>query len=228
VADVFDTNKYANSTRADFLNWSVINTSSFDYAADSWGYTAGASLEWYQGRWTVSGGAFLLSDIPNDVNIDTRFSQFELVGEIEERHTILGQPGKARVTGYVNRGEMGQLKDAVNLAQATGQPVDIRAVRHYQGRPGASLNLEQQLRDGVGAFFRIGYRFHRRRSDGLRWPVGRRQVLEAARRHRRFGWRVQRGFERTTGLPCRRGTRYTHRRWPPTSSRNGTDRRNLL
>lgn len=36
--------------------------------------------------------------------------------EIEERHTILGQPGKARVTGYVNRGEMGQLKDAVNLA----------------------------------------------------------------------------------------------------------------
>src|SRR5215510_4586177 len=29
----------------DFLNWSIIDTGSFDYAADAWGYTYGAAIE---------------------------------------------------------------------------------------------------------------------------------------------------------------------------------------
>lgn len=157
VADVFDTNTYANGPRTDFLNWTVINTGTFDYAADSWGYTAGASLEWYEGRWTARGGAFLLSDIPNDVNIDTRFSQFELIAELEERHSLFGQPGKLKVTGYLNRGEMARLNDAVALARVTGGIPNPAAVRHYRGRPGVSLNVEQQVADGVGAFLRAGY-----------------------------------------------------------------------
>ena len=157
VVDVFDTNKYANSPRTDFFNWSLINTGSFDYAADSWGYTAGAALEWYQGRWTARGGAFLLSDIPNDVNIDTRFGQFELIAELEERHTVFGQPGKLKATGFLNRGEMARLRDAVTLAAVTGGAPDVAAVRRYRGRPGVSLNLEQQVRDGVGVFVRAGY-----------------------------------------------------------------------
>ena len=42
VVDVFDTNKYANSPKTDFLNWSMVNAGTFDYAADGWGYTYGA------------------------------------------------------------------------------------------------------------------------------------------------------------------------------------------
>lgn len=44
VADVFDTNKYAHDPRKDFLNWSLIDTGTFDYAADAWGYTYGAAI----------------------------------------------------------------------------------------------------------------------------------------------------------------------------------------
>ncbi len=40
----------------DFLNWTVIDAGTFDYAADAWGYTAGAAVEWYQGAWTLRGG----------------------------------------------------------------------------------------------------------------------------------------------------------------------------
>jgi high affinity Mn2+ porin len=50
VVDVFDTNKYANSPKTDFLNWSMVNAGTFDYAADGWGYTYGGAAEWYQGR----------------------------------------------------------------------------------------------------------------------------------------------------------------------------------
>jgi high affinity Mn2+ porin len=53
VVDVFDTNTYAHDPRADFLNWAVIDAGAFDYAADSWGYTNGASVEWNQSGWTL-------------------------------------------------------------------------------------------------------------------------------------------------------------------------------
>ncbi len=36
VGDVFDTNAYAHDPRGDFLNWSAVDTGSFDYAADAW------------------------------------------------------------------------------------------------------------------------------------------------------------------------------------------------
>ena len=58
VSDVFDSNKYAQNPRKDFLNWALIDTGSFDYAADAWGYTYGAAAEWYQGNWTLRGGLF--------------------------------------------------------------------------------------------------------------------------------------------------------------------------
>ena len=56
VTDIFDSNQYAHDPRTDFLNWSAVDAGSFDYAADAWGYTVGAALEWYVNSWTVRGG----------------------------------------------------------------------------------------------------------------------------------------------------------------------------
>src|SRR5262249_14783885 len=44
--DIFDTNKYAHDPRNDFLNWTVIDAGTFDYAADAWAFTFGAAAEW--------------------------------------------------------------------------------------------------------------------------------------------------------------------------------------
>ena len=70
VTDIFDTNKYAHDPRNDFMNWALVDTGTFDYAADSWGYTYGAAVEWYQGSWTLRGGVFDLSIIPNSPDLD--------------------------------------------------------------------------------------------------------------------------------------------------------------
>ena len=64
VGDIFDINSYAHDPRADFLNWSLIDSGAFDYAADAWGFTYGAAAEWTQSNWTVRGGVFQLSKIP--------------------------------------------------------------------------------------------------------------------------------------------------------------------
>jgi len=166
VADLFDTNRYANSPKTDFLNWSLINTGTFDYAADAWGYTYGAAAEWYQSNWALRGGVFDLSPTPtgggnsaNGYGNDPTFRQFQLVSEIERGHTLWGQPGSVKLTGFLSRGNAGNFKDAINLSQATGLGVTdaLAAVRHYQSRPGVSINLQQQVSDIVGVFARAGW-----------------------------------------------------------------------
>jgi high affinity Mn2+ porin len=170
IVDLFDTNKYANNPKSDFLNWSMINAGAFDYAGDGWGYTYGAAAEWYTGRWTFRGGIFDLSTTPaggmspTAYALDPTFQQFEFVGEIEERHELWGQPGKIKITGYLERGGMGEYSDAVALAAVTGLPADINAVRTYASRPGVSLNVEQQVNDNLGVFLRAGW------ADGHKEP----------------------------------------------------------
>ncbi len=173
IVDIFDTNKYANNPKTDFLNWSLINAGAFDYAGDAWGFTYGAAAEWYQGRWTLRAGIFDLSatpaggESPPAYGLDPTFSQFELVGEIEERHDLMGQPGKLKVTGYLERGRMGAYDDAVAYIQAnpSADPgLAINAVRTYTSRPGVSLNLEQDVTESVGVFARAGW------ADGTKEP----------------------------------------------------------
>jgi high affinity Mn2+ porin len=156
VVDVFDTNDQAHDPRRDFLNWTIIDAGTFDYAANAWGYTYGAAAELYEGAWTVRGGIFALSDVPNSEQLDSSFEQNELVGEIEHRHSIRGQPGKLKITFFRNRGRMGRFEDAIRLAEATGEPADIAAVRHMRTRVGISFNLEQQVAKTASLFVKGG------------------------------------------------------------------------
>jgi len=155
VVDLFDRNRYANDSKSDFLNWSLINSGAFDYPADAWAYTDGAALEWNAPRWTLRGGVFALSKLPNSKDIDGSFDQFGLVAEIEARHAIAGHEGTVRLLGFANRGRMGRYDDALALSRADGKPPDTARVRHYASRPGAALNLEQQWDEDLGGFVRL-------------------------------------------------------------------------
>jgi high affinity Mn2+ porin len=156
VGDIFDTNQYAHDPRGDFLNWAAIDAGTFDYAADAWGYTAGAAVEWYQNAWALRAGVFDLSNVPNSAHLDPGFHEFQSLLEIEHRHQIAGRPGRLLVTVFDSRGRMGLLDDALRYAENTGTAVDIAKVRRYRGRLGASLNLEQQLANDLGLFARVG------------------------------------------------------------------------
>jgi len=167
IVDIFDTNKYSNNPKGDFLNWASINTGTFDYAGDAWGYTYGAAAEWYKGRFTLRGGVFDLSAVPagGALNgpayaLDPNFSQFQLVGEVEERHELWGQAGKFKVTGYLSRGRMGEFQTAVNYVNANpGADASLALAldRKYRSKPGVSMNIEQGVTETIGVFLRAGY-----------------------------------------------------------------------
>lgn len=154
AVDIFDTNSYAHDPRADFLNWSIIDAGAFDYAADAWGFTFGAAAEWSQDWWTLRGGVFQLSAVPNGKVTGVDFNQYMLVSEFEARQQWRGRPGKVKLLAFVNRGNMARYDDAVQLASQTAQTPDVSQVRQKRYRPGVSLNMEQELASDLGAFLR--------------------------------------------------------------------------
>jgi len=160
VGDIFDANEYAHDPRGDFFNWSIIDSGAFDYAADPWGYTNGAAAEWNRGAWSVRGGVFQMSRVPNNKVTGIHFAQFMAVAEIERRYEFAGHAGKARLLVFDNHARMGSYVDATALAAATGTTPDIALVRRKQSRGGVALNVEQEVAPGIGAFVRAS------RNDG--------------------------------------------------------------
>ncbi len=155
VVDLFDTNTYAHDPRADFLNWSMIDSAAFDYAADSWGYTFGAAAEWQQSWWTLRGGVFQLSAVPNGKVIGLHASQYELLVEAEARHQWHGHAGKVKLLAYTNHGNMGSYRDALALSRQTASTPDTARVRRISSTSGMALNIEQELANELGGFVRL-------------------------------------------------------------------------
>jgi len=154
VVDIFDTNAYAHDPRNDFFNWSIIDMGAFDYAANSWGYTYGAALEWYKDWWTARAGVFDLSQEPNSVALSRGFAQGQFVGELEERHNLWDQSGKLKFLYWLTRGRLGTYLDAISLGAATGQTPSTSDDRRFRTKDGFGLNLEQRLADDFGVFAR--------------------------------------------------------------------------
>lgn len=156
VGDIFDSSAYAHDPRVDFLNWAAVDAGSFDYAADAWGYTIGAAAEWYAGAWTLRGGAFDLSNVPNSEHLEPAGHEFQLIAEFEHRHERGGRSGRVFVTGYQTRGRMALLDEAVRAAATTGNPVELSAARRYRSRTGVHIGFEQQVAANVALFARAG------------------------------------------------------------------------
>jgi high affinity Mn2+ porin len=116
----------------------------------------GAAAEWYQGDWTLRGGIFDLSATPTGgagsapgYGLDGTFSKFQIVSEIERRHTLWGQPGAVRVTGFLSRGVMGSFKDAINLFQTTSIRAIIASVARCRSVRCVSMRNFERVRAGI-------------------------------------------------------------------------------
>jgi high affinity Mn2+ porin len=166
VGDFFDGNAYAHDPRADFMNWSVWSSAAYDYPADLPGFTRGAVVELNRKHWALRAGLFQVPDRPaGDV---LTFNTGGAVIEFEERHTAFGQPGKARVGVFGNRGNTGSFREVV--AQAAANPgADINALmaanRRQRDKVGVYGNIEQAVTRDVGVFARAS------------WADGKNEIL---------------------------------------------------
>lgn len=154
VTDIFDQNRFAHDSKADFLNWAVIDAGALDYAADSWGYSEGSAVELYQGRTVYRLGLFDLSRLPNGKELDNGFDQASVMSEVEEDFGAPDRPAALRLTLFANRGRMGSYEQALRLAAETGGTPSTALVRRYASRVGGDVNLEAQITEKLGLFAR--------------------------------------------------------------------------
>jgi len=165
--DVFDNNAYANDPRTQFMNWAFTANATWDYPADSLGYTTGVAVELNQPRWALRYGFFQITKMRNGFTAEDQYllwpgepsggdgrfwHAWDMVVENEQRYSIHNHRGTARILGYVNAGEFGSYQAALH---APGTNIDLtHALRHEFG---FGLNLEQEINKNIGVFSRLGW-----------------------------------------------------------------------
>jgi high affinity Mn2+ porin len=157
--DDFDVNRYANSTRTQFLNWSLWNNTAWDFAADTRGYTNGVMAAYVSPRWSLRAGVYQMPTQANGNDLDSPLNQAR--GENLELTLGPGETGTVvRLLAYRNIARMGVYRDALAVAAASGTTPDIAAQdRAGRQKHGFGVNLEQPLTDAgeTGFFLRAGW-----------------------------------------------------------------------
>ena len=164
ASDLFDVNRYANTTRTQFMNWGLFQNSAWDFAADTRGYTNGVSVAWITPHWAARVGSFQMPTRANGNVFDDDIRHAR--GDNAE---LTLTPGggtddtpwpTVRLLGFVNQARMGRYATALAAGQAAGTVPDIVA-DDAPGRrkAGWGLNVEQPLADRgeTGGFLRVGW-----------------------------------------------------------------------
>jgi high affinity Mn2+ porin len=159
ASDDFDHNRYASSTRTQFMNWSLWDNSAWDYAADTRGYTYGAVFGFVSPRWSLKYGAYLMPFKANGQELENAPRR----ARADNLELTLSPPGSAtviRLLAYRNLARMGNYRDAVQFAAEAGTVPDIVADdREGRHKYGFGVNVEQPLADDgeTGVFARVGW-----------------------------------------------------------------------
>ena len=157
--DDFDLNRYANNQRTQFLNDAFLYNLAWDYAADTRGYTIGASIALVHPSWRLILGSYQMPTTANGNVLDdqiyhAREDNIELTLNPPSTGTVI------RLLAFHNEGQMGDFRDAMAAAAATGTTPDVAAdTRPGHVKYGFGVNLEQPLADDgeTGLFARAGW-----------------------------------------------------------------------
>jgi high affinity Mn2+ porin len=167
--DIFDNNSYAQDSHTQFMNWAMITNLSWDFPADSVGYTTGFAVELNQPRWALRYGFFQVPNIQNGFTADDQilmfpraggdgpfFRSWGMVTEFERRYAH-AHAGVIRVLSYVNEANTIGYREATPLLEANGPGADLSSARAFRRKYGFGLNWEQKIIDDVGIFSRLGW-----------------------------------------------------------------------
>lgn len=182
VTDIFDNNTYNHDAHSQFMSWTSTMLS-WDFPADTIGYTTGIAIELNQKDWALRYGWFQLPGTPNGLTADDRifawpvepgeitsdgefWKEWGMVLELERRWHIGDHPGAIRLQAWVDHGYLANYNAATALLLAsppnlnTPQGVEITvpaAAFGFYFKYGFGVNWEQEITKSVGIFGRLGW-----------------------------------------------------------------------
>jgi high affinity Mn2+ porin len=182
MAELFDNNTYNHDPHTQFMSWS--NTMlTWDYPADSIGFTTGIAFELNQKDWALRYGWFQLPSVPNGLTSDDRiftypiapgertsdgefWKQWGMIVELERRWHIEDHPGAIRFQAWLDHGFLASFNAATPLLIASPPPpntppgVEITvpaAAFGFHFKYGFGVNWEQEVAKNLGVFGRVGW-----------------------------------------------------------------------
>ena len=161
MPDFFDLNSVGTDTNFQFINWSVDNNGSWDYAADTRGYTVGAVADYEDRNWGFRFSEALMPKVANGIDLVWRPWQVHAENyEYELRHGVIPKKaGVVRLLAYTNYANMGVYRDAnTQFAQGIVKVPDItNHPWHVTRKYGFGINVEQDLTRNFTAYARWGW-----------------------------------------------------------------------
>jgi high affinity Mn2+ porin len=165
MPDFFDINSVGSDTHLQFINWTTDNNGAWDYAADTRGYTIGATADFEDRNWGFRFAEALMPDVANGINLVYRPWQVHAENfEYELRHGLLPKKaGIVRLLAYTNYANMGIYRDAVGEFEDHSAPTPELVPEitnhpwHITRKYGFGINLEQNLAHYLTAFARFGW-----------------------------------------------------------------------
>jgi high affinity Mn2+ porin len=161
MPDFFDLNSVGSDTHLQFINWTTDNNGAYDYAADTRGYTLGATADYEDRNWGFRFGEALMPKVANGIDLVWKPWQAHAENfEYELRHGLLPKkPGVVRLLAYTNYANMGIYREAVANFEAGLTPIPEITDHpwHITRKYGFGVNLEQNLLPNLTAFARFGW-----------------------------------------------------------------------
>lgn len=161
LADFFDLNTVGTDSHFQFLNWTIDNNGTWDYAADTRGYTVGAILAYEGPSWSFHFAEGLMPTVANGIDLqwNLRLAHAENYEFILHRAFLKQKEGAIRLLAYTNTANMGiyRIANEKFLAGLTPAP-DITAHPLQSTRKyGFAVNFEQQLNPWIDLYGRFGW-----------------------------------------------------------------------
>jgi high affinity Mn2+ porin len=154
LPDLIDLNSVGTDSHLQFMNWAIDNTGSWDYAANTRGYTDAVVAEFtyldFTGRYAVAA----MPTVANGIDLQYDFHrasgqnvELELRGGPGTAHYNFGRKGAVRVLGFVNHADMGDYRqqNQLYLEGVTKTPEITAHPLQTTVKYGVSGNFEQEV-----------------------------------------------------------------------------------
>lgn len=166
MGDFYDDNRYAHDPRSQFFNWVLMDQGSWDYPANTRGYTQGLVVEWINPTWELRAASTLLPDVANGPDMDYNWIKSNATTvEYVRKWKIKEREGAVRGLLFYQTSKMPSYNTATKLLLAGDSTIfnvidghEKASASYYGGNKyGFSISADQQLANGIGIFARAGW-----------------------------------------------------------------------
>jgi high affinity Mn2+ porin len=161
LSDYFDGNSIAGNDHMQFMNWTVVDTGTYDYSSDTRGYTWGGVIDFVDRWWTFRFAEVLDSKRANGITLQKNLQDAHSENyELEFNPTLLaGGNTSLHLLAFTNFANLGYYHQA-NALFLGGQTPTPDLSDHPQRtalKYGFAINAEQDFTEDLRGFVRAGW-----------------------------------------------------------------------